>query len=110
MSTTPDTQPDKTASANADLAQTGLSHMTGWGTAWMEAVSELGAEVASFVADRIKEDVKTQHAILHCKDMAEFQHIHAQFIQKAIAQYQDETGKLVELSKSAFPSGVKTEG
>ena len=40
-------------------------------TAWIESLADLGSEVTSFVADRIREDVKTQHAILHCKSLAE---------------------------------------
>jgi hypothetical protein len=67
-------------------------------TAWVESLADLGTEVTSFVAERIREDVKTQHAILHCKSMAELQHVQAQFVQRALDQYVAETGKLVEMS------------
>lgn len=93
--------------ALAQLQEAGLGNMMGMGTAWVEAVSEFSAEVAGFVAERIKEDVKTQHEILHCKNMADLQHIQAQFLQKAMDQYQAETGKLVEMSNKVFTS--KTE-
>jgi hypothetical protein len=88
----------------AQLQEAGLGSMLGMGTAWMEAFSDLGAEVANFVADRIREDVKTQHKILHCKDVAELQHIQAQFVQKAIEDYQTETGRLVEMTRNTFGS------
>ena len=88
--------------AFAQLQDAGLSNFTGFGTAWMEALSDMGAEVAGFVADRIKEDVKTQHEMLHCKNVADLQHIQAKFIQKAMDQYQAETGRLVEMSTQAF--------
>ena len=88
--------------ALAQLQEAGFGNMAGMSTVWMEAMSELGAEMVSFVADRIKEDVKTQHDILQCKNVAELQHVQAQFIQKAMDQYQDETGKLTEMSAKAF--------
>ncbi|WP_370402487.1 phasin family protein [Sulfitobacter sp. JB4-11] len=88
--------------AAAQLQEAGLGNMMGMGTAWMEAMSDMGAEMVSFVAERIKEDVKTQHEILHCKNVAELQHIQAQFIQKAMDQYHAETGKLVEMTNKAF--------
>lgn len=89
----------------AELQKAGFGNMMGMGTAWMEAVSDMGAEVVSFVANRIQEDVKTQHKILHCKDFTELQQIQAEFFQKALDQYQAETGKLVEMSAAAFTAG-----
>ncbi|MCF2870401.1 phasin family protein [Octadecabacter sp. G9-8] len=86
------------------LQDTALSNMMGMGTFWIEAVSEMSAEVVQFVAERIKEDVKTQHEILHCRNAADLQHIQAQFLQKAMDQYQAETGKLVEMGTNAFAS------
>lgn len=102
------TQTPKTSStteptnAMAQLQEAGFGNMMGISTAWMEALSDMSAEMIGFVADRVKEDVKTQHAILHCKNVADLQHIQAQFLQKAMDQYQAETGKLVEMSTKAF--------
>lgn len=99
---------DKTSTADApmstiiQLQEAGMGSMMGMGTAWVEAVSDMSAEVAHFIAERIKEDVKTQHEILHCKNVADLQQIQAQFIQKAVDQYQAETGKLVEMGTNAF--------
>lgn len=84
------------------LQDAGFGNMMGMGTAWIEALSEMSAEVVGFVAERIKEDVKTQHEILHCKDPADLQHIQSQFMQKAMDQYKAETGKLVEMGTKAF--------
>ncbi|GFE65511.1 phasin family protein [Litoreibacter roseus] len=93
---------DAPLSALAQLQEAGFGNMLGLSTAWMEALNDMGAEMATFVAERIREDVKTQHEILHCKNVAELQHIQAQFVQKAMDQYQAETGKLVEMSTQAF--------
>lgn len=80
---------------------TGFASGSTMGAAWLEAMSDLGSEVLSFVADRVKEDVQTQHQIMHAKSLAEVQHIQAEFVQKAVDQYSAETGKLVELGKVA---------
>lgn len=88
--------------AITQLQEAGLGSMMGMGAAWIEAVSDMSVEVAHFVAERIKEDAKTQHEILHCKNVADLQHIQAQFIQKAMDQYQAESGKLVEMGTKAF--------
>lgn len=88
----------------AQLQEVGVGNMLGVSTAWMEALSDMGAEFANFFAERIKEDVKTQHKVLHCNNIADLQHIQAQFIQKAMEQYQTETGKLVDMSAKVFSS------
>lgn len=94
----PEVSPDFRA-----LQTFGFNNMTNFGTAWVEALSDMGSEVLTFVADRIKEDVKTQHEILHCDDMAKLQKIQAQFIQTAIDQYTAETGKLITMSQQFLP-------
>ena len=91
----------------AELQKAGFGSMAIFGAAWVESLSDLGAEVLSFVAERVKEDVKVQHELLHCKDIAQMQHIQAQFIQKAMDQYQAETGKLVEMSNSALSAALE---
>lgn len=98
------TSAEPTGALNAmnALQGAGFGNMMGMGTAWAEAFSEMSAEFVSFLAERMKEDVKTQHKVLHCKDIAELQHIQAEFVQNAINQYQDETGKLIEMSSTAF--------
>lgn len=90
----------------ANLQEAGLGNMMGVSTVWAEAISDMGAEVASFVADRIKEDVKTQHEILQCKNVADLQHIQAEFIQKALDQYNAETGKLLEMGTQAITAAA----
>lgn len=86
----------------AQLQDAGLGNLAGMGTAWFEAMGDIGAEVMTFMADRIKQDVDTQHKIMHCKSPADLQHIQAEFMQKAMDQYQAETGKLVEMGIKAM--------
>lgn len=93
----------------SDLQKAGLGNMMGLSTAWAEAFGDMSSEFASFVADRIKEDVKTQHEILHCKSVSDLQHIQGKFIQTAIDQYQAETGKLMEMSTKVFANAAKSK-
>lgn len=86
----------------AQMQEAGLGKAFGMSTAWFEAMGDMSAEVMQFMAERIKEDVKTQHAMMHCKNLTELQHVQAQFIEKAINQYQAETGKLVEMGTQAI--------
>lgn len=72
---------------------------TAWmSRAWIESMSDLGSEITTFVAERIQQDVRTQHAMLHCRTLPELQHIQAEFMQRAFEDYTAETGKLVQMS------------
>ena len=105
MATKTTKEADTLTTAMARLEQAGFGDMMGMSKAWMEAVSDMGAEVVSFVADRIQEDVKAQRKMLQCKNMADLQHIQSEFFQKAVDQYQAETGKLVKMGAAAFSPG-----
>lgn len=66
-------------------------------TAWLENLTDLCTQFTSFVAGRLQEDAKAQHAILRCTTLAEVQHAQAQFLQRMFDQYVAETGKLVAI-------------
>ncbi|NNE88071.1 MAG: phasin family protein [Silicimonas sp.] len=104
---TPKTTDEIPMKALTQLQEAGLGNMMGLGTAWAEAFGDMSSEFASFVADRIKEDVKTQHEVLHCKSVGDLQQIQSQFVQKALEQYQSETGKLFEMSTKMFANVAK---
>lgn len=86
----------------AEMQAAGLGNMVGLSSAWLRAMGDVSTEVMDFVTDRIKEDVKTQHQILNCKNVSELQQIQADFLEKAVEQYQAETGKLLEMSTNVF--------
>ena len=117
MADKPNAKDSKTQTASdplnilSQLQNAGFGSMMGMNTAWMEALSDMSAEVAGFVAERIKEDTKTQHEIMQCKNATDLQHVQAQFVQKAMDQYHEETGKLVEMGTKAFmPKGDADKG
>ena len=77
----------KAAPASApmqELQDAGLGSLTWMGTAWAEAMSDIGSELMSFLAERIQEDVKTQHKILHCKSLTELQEVQTAFLDTAM--------------------------
>ncbi|ANT61478.1 hypothetical protein AYJ57_06540 [Salipiger sp. CCB-MM3] len=66
-------------------------------TAIVDTMLDIGAEMQSFTAERVREDVSTQHAMLHCKTPAELMHIQSAFYQKASEDYRAHWGRLAEL-------------
>ena len=90
-------EPSKIVEATTRLQMSGLGALNWLGTRWLEAMGDASAEWVGFLAERIGEDVRTQHALLHAKSFSEVQHIQAAFLQKALDDYRDETGKLLGL-------------
>lgn len=80
-----------------DMGRIGLGAGAWMSAGMIEALTAMGSEVMQFVAARIAEDMKTQHALLTCKDFAEAQRLQAEFVTTALEQYTAETGRLVEL-------------
>jgi hypothetical protein len=68
----------------------------------LETWLDIGSEFQDFLAERIREDVKTQHRILHCTNPADLHKIQAEFVQKAIEDYSAETGRMLEIGKRIF--------
>lgn len=83
--------------------ESGLGPMRLLCTAWFEKMADMNTELASFVADRVREDVKTQHEMLHCKSTDDLRKAQFAFMEKAYAQYTAETGKLVQLGLDFLP-------
>lgn len=72
---------------------------TAWASqVWIDNMTRISSEIASFMAERISEDIQTQQALMQCRTLSDVQHVQAAFLQKAMAQYQAETGKLIEMT------------
>lgn len=95
-------EPEKVLQTLGAAQAAGLGSLSWLGRKWVETMTDVGAEWLSFVAERVKEDVKTQHDLMNAKDIGEVQHIQAQFLQKAMDDYRDETGKIVEFCSQAM--------
>lgn len=106
-------KPAKTANPMASVLEAmqtaSLPPVPQVGTAWIENMADYGQQVVSFLAKRVAEDVQTQHALMHAKDLAQIQHIQAQFFQKAMDDYAAETAKLMELGKALASDTTDTK-
>lgn len=93
----------------AAVQSAGLGDLRWLGAAWAERIAAMNAEVAQFVAGRVREDVKTQHALLHCKSLQEAQEIQAAFVARAFEQYTAETGKLMQMQADLLSVGKASD-
>ena len=100
----------ETASAAATpqgATNAGTGSMPWFGMEWWQGMAQIGSEMSSFMADRLREDLKTQHALMHCTTLAEIQAVQAGFVARAVDDYTAETGKLVEIGQG-FLTGAQT--
>jgi hypothetical protein len=67
------------------------------GAVWYNRAADLAREITTFAAERVKQNVEAQHALLQCKSLTQVQHVQAEFLQIALDQYQVETGKVIEI-------------
>lgn len=74
-------------------------YMRWFGLPWIECIAEMNADFIQFVADRIGEDIRTQHAILSCSDPKELERIRHRFFEKALADFSARTGREMKLPR-----------
>ena len=108
MDSNSDTPPAAQDIGDPDACFRPISHtpwdgMTWDGMTWLENLANFGAELTTFAAARMKEDVQTQQKLFHCKSVPEMQQVQAEFVQKAINQYYAETAKLTEIVGKSAP-------
>lgn len=90
----------KTADTNDVLGQIGememkfVAPMGAFGLAMADAWLDLCQEWTGFVTKRLRQDVRTANAILHCRNSAEIPKIQAAFFQKAMDEYEEEAGRV----------------
>ena len=104
-----DTATTDTLGAMLKLQEDSLAPLRRMGSLWLEASADMGVELATFLADRIREDVRTQHEVLHCKDPSKLQEIQTRFLETAFEQYSAETGKMVERSQHPIEQLTKPD-
>ena len=107
----PETKPDPTGAEPLEtlvgMQTASLNSMAWLGTAWMSNAGDVGTELMQFLAKRIKEDVRTQHEMLHCKDLTKLQDIQMRFVQTAMEQYAAETEKLLQMGSDMMAEAGK---
>ena len=102
---------DAIATGEAILKQiedAGLGALPGMGTGWVQTMAALNAEIVSFVADRVRQDMQTQQKLLQCKNATDLQKVQMAFLEEAYSQYTAETGKLIKMSMEMLPGAKAT--
>jgi predicted ATPase len=92
----------------AALQSAGFGMMPGVGTDWMTTMSDMGREMLEFTAARMKQDMQMQQDLLQAKGLAEVQQIQAQFFQKAMQDYTNETARLMGIGKTLVGGSGKS--
>ncbi len=93
-----------TDDAIAGMYREGIGNMAEMNAAFIESFGDMSAQMAKFFAQRIEEDVKVQHELLHCKSIQEVQHIQMQFFENAFKQYQENSAKMMDIGTHALQS------
>jgi len=71
------------------------------GQAFLSTVTQVRNEMADFLAERIRQDLDTQQALLRCRSLDDVRDVQASFVRTALGQYGDEVAKLVRLGSEA---------
>ena len=98
----------RTSAFLPDLQASGIGTAEAFGAAWMERMGSLGAEWLRFVAERLQADMETQHDLLRCKNIEDVQRVQAGFFEKAVDQYREETGRIIDICNAAPTVGTDT--
>lgn len=98
-------------SALAEFQRAGAWFVGMTNPAFMHTMAEMNAELAAFVSERLREDLKTQAEILHCTDPVALREIQCRYLKTAFDQYCAEMGRLVRMNQAALDewSGHSTE-
>lgn len=95
-------KPASVEDAMSGIYREGIEHMAEAKVNLIEAFGDMSAQMAKFFAQRIEEDVKVQHDLLHCKTLQDVQHIQLQFFEKAFKQYQENSAKMMDIGTHAL--------
>lgn len=56
-------------------------------------------EITDFIAERIRQDLETQAALMRCRNLGEVGVVQAKFIGTAVAQYGGEVNRLLDIGR-----------
>jgi hypothetical protein len=91
----------------AEIHKSGSDSIAKLGVNWIETLGDLNAEAARFIAQRIAEDVDTQHKMLHCKSLKDFQHLQLDFFQTAMMQYEESAARMLAITTKGLSGKVE---
>lgn len=81
-----------------------VTNLSDFGSAWFDGIADLGSNVLNFTAARVAQDVQIGHELMSAKDVTQFQHVQAQYVQCALDDYAAQAAKLMKISKAFMAS------
>lgn len=79
------------------------------GAAIFDGLGRVQREIATFVADRVRQDIETQRAFLNCRTLDDVQEVQRRFIRSAMEQYAAETTRLMSLGREIMTRSTGRE-
>jgi|TARA_R110000737_G_scaffold84925_2_gene117445 hypothetical protein len=92
-----DTAP-QTSGALTQFALPAFGSMFQMGTAWMENVTAISAEMAEFMSTRLQQDMAAQQALFGCKTLGELEALRADFLKTTMSDYMAQASKIAEMT------------
>ena len=75
---------------------------------WSTTLQALGKEWTEFVGARLHEDSQLLQTLRECRELPSMQRAYVQFWQKALSQYEEETQRLLQITKGVMEEAAHT--
>jgi hypothetical protein len=76
-----------------------LERVEAAGSAMLDSWERSREEITDFIAERIRQDLEAQAALMRCRNLGEVGAVQAKFIGTAVAQYGDEVQRLLDIGR-----------
>jgi hypothetical protein len=77
-------------------------------TRMYESIAAANREWASFINQRLKDDLAMPRQLAECKNLQDLYRVYAQFFQNACSQYQSGLERMMKLSQSITEAAVQS--
>jgi hypothetical protein len=98
------------AAALATAQEEALNTMEAAGTAMFEGLTKAQKEISDFIAERIRQDVETQSALLRCRTFDDMRDVQARFLKTAMDQYAAEATRLIQIGAEMMAPASRPAG
>ncbi|MEX5729448.1 hypothetical protein Ga0609869_002801 [Rhodovulum iodosum] len=104
---THDSDTDSPIAALTGAQAEGLGLMAWLGTATLQNMRILGAEMANFTADRMGKDLRAQQALWNCRNPEDVVAVQAGYVEETLSDYADAAGRLAEMGGDMFDKALE---
>jgi hypothetical protein len=97
-----------TTEAILSAQQETLHNMGAASAVLLEGLTKVQAEIADFIAERIRQDVETQADMLSCRNLDDVRDLQTRFFRTALDQYAAEVSRLMKISTDTMERSFET--